>query len=104
MGLTRLLVMATLMTLSTGGAAYLPTRLNLNPRSIRLVSLASTGILIGAALSIVIPEGVEAVYSSSRLDAEVSALGRRHDEHGHDHAEENASTIGAVLLAGFIFM
>ena len=107
MGFAHLVVLSTVMTLSTGAAAYLPTRLNLNPKSVRLVSLASTGILIGAALAIVIPEGVEAVYSSSKLaEVGLDAAGIRsrdaHDHHHHD--EENAGCVGGMLLAGFIFM
>jgi len=109
MGFARLVGLCVVMAGSTGAAAYLPTRLNLNQNSVRLVSLASTGILIGAALAIVIPEGVEAVYSSSRL-AQVSLQGvglRTRDDHDHpdhDHDDSNASWVGGMLLAGFIFM
>lgn len=114
MGFVHLVVLSSVMAISTGAAAYLPTRLNLNPKSVRLVSLASTGILIGAALAIVIPEGVEAVYSSSKLAELGLASGtgtgtlrsrdEHHHDHDHDHDESNASWIGGMLLAGFIFM
>lgn len=111
MGFTRLVVLSVVMFGGTAVAAYLPTRLNLNPRSVRLISLASTGILIGAALAIVIPEGVEAVYASHELaESSLSAAHsdshhHRRQEHEHSHdGEENASWIGAMLLAGFIFM
>jgi hypothetical protein len=62
----------------------------------------SSGLLLGAALVVVIPEGVSAVYSSSLQDGDAHG---DNDEHGHGHAaHENAGWIGIALLSGFILM
>lgn len=96
MGFLRLLVLSTLMLGSTLLASFFPLYYHFSPSRLRLISIFSTGLLIGSALGIIIPEGVEAVYGS-RPEAPDA------HEHGHDHSEM-ASWVGAGLLAGFLVM
>lgn len=49
----------------------LPLSLSLSPRQLRLLTALGTGVLVGTALIIIIPEGVETLYEAS--------------EHGHGH-------------------
>lgn len=87
MGLGRLLLLSTLMLSSTLIASFLPLYLDLSPRKLQLVSTYSTGLLVGAALTVVIPEGVKAVFESSG-----------------NNGGGVEGWIGASLLAGFILM
>ncbi|GAA6027642.1 hypothetical protein JCM8097_007961 [Rhodosporidiobolus ruineniae] len=96
MAFIRLLLLSLALLLGTALAAFLPLHFRLSPRSLHAVSTFSTGLLVGAALTIVIPEGVEAVFEST----EHGAADGPADEHG----EENAGWIGAALLAGFLLM
>jgi zinc transporter 9 len=96
MGLYRLVVLSSLMLLSTLLASFAPLYLDLSPRKVKLVSTYSTGLLVGAALSIVIPEGVSAVFESTE--------GGGTSETNHRHDEGSSGWIGASLLAGFILM
>ena len=72
------------------GSGHVPLAFNLSERRIRNLSDFGTGLLIGAALSIVLPEGVEAVYSS-----------RRGSDGDHD---EQTRGIALALLLGFVLM
>ena len=56
----------------------------LTPQKIRLVSIVGTGILIGTALVVIVPEGVDTLYKSP--------------------AGSTRSEVGLALLAGFVLM
>lgn len=69
----------------------LPLYLSLSSRQLRLISALGTGILVGVALIIIIPEGVETLYSASEGGA----------GHGARSISRYArSTGGAVSLSG----
>lgn len=92
MGFLQLLLLSSLMFLSTLLASFAPIFLDLSRAKLDIVSTFSNGILIGSALSIVIPEGVAAVYGSI------------HSGSNHGEEEEVSGWIGMALLAGFILM
>lgn len=77
---------------------------SLSPLRIRQISVYGVGLLVGAALTIIIPEGVDAVYSSgegSRTAGHGHArLGKRHE--GDD--ESKSPLVGAALVTGFLLM
>ncbi|QDS74782.1 hypothetical protein FKW77_001874 [Venturia effusa] len=66
-GLGMLLVLSGLMALASFLAGSLPLSFSLSPRQIRLISAIGTGLLIGTALIVIIPEGIETLYSSSTV-------------------------------------
>ncbi|KAF5403876.1 hypothetical protein PHET_02605 [Paragonimus heterotremus] len=44
-------------------AGYLPIAFNLSPAKLRLLTIFGAGLLLGAALVIIIPEGIDSLYS-----------------------------------------
>ncbi|TID15180.1 Zinc/iron permease [Venturia nashicola] len=66
-GLGRLLALSGLMALASFLAGSLPLSFSLSRRQIRLISAVGTGLLIGTALIVIIPEGIETLYSSSAV-------------------------------------
>ncbi|KAK4503208.1 hypothetical protein PRZ48_006636 [Zasmidium cellare] len=46
-------------------AGILPLSLSLSPRQLRLITALGTGVLVGTSLIVIIPEGVETLYTSS---------------------------------------
>lgn len=46
-------------------AGLLPLSLSLNPSQLRLISTIGMGVLVGTSLIVIIPEGVETLYSAS---------------------------------------
>ncbi|GAA5968739.1 hypothetical protein JCM11641_000715 [Rhodosporidiobolus odoratus] len=92
----RLILLALALLFGTALFAFLPLHFRLSPKSITATSLYSTGLLVGAALTVVIPEGVTAVFEASEHGGE--------DGEGDGAHHENAGWIGAALLAGFVLM
>ncbi|KAL0249902.1 hypothetical protein I308_103205 [Cryptococcus tetragattii IND107] len=60
-------------------------------RTLKAISVMGMGLLVGAALTIIIPEGVATLYSAIPQD-------------GKDHDEEAIHAIGLGLLSGFSLM
>lgn len=92
MSLVRLVSFAVPMLAATLVASFTPLWTPLSAKKIQIISTYATGLLVGAALTVIIPEGVEAVYDNRGK--------------GHDDGEEGemAGWIGGALLAGFILM
>lgn len=64
---------------------------------------------MGTALTVIIPEGVNSLYSQSqKKEITVSETDGKQPEHAttenHQHTEEYSSTIGLSLVLGFVFM
>ncbi|KNZ55325.1 hypothetical protein VP01_2710g5 [Puccinia sorghi] len=66
-----------------------------------LVSIFSVGLLIGAALTIVIPEGIDTIYSSSSFPP---THNQNFQHHHPSHSQEHHSAIGLALMGGFMLM
>lgn len=81
-----------LLSLLMGVASYLsglaPLSFNLSQHRIRLISSFGIGILVGTALIVIIPEGVETLYS----------VGKPEDQ------ETYRRGIGLSLIIGFVMM
>lgn len=86
MGLARLLLLSFIMLFATLLASFAPLLVTLTQRQVQVISTFGVGLLVGAALTVVIPEGVEAVY-------------------GHSGPGEEASGwVGGALMGGFLLM
>lgn len=58
----------------------LPLSLSLSSRQLRLLTSLGTGVLVGTALIVIIPEGIETLYSAGGS--------------GHSHAERSLASLG----------
>lgn len=45
-------------------AGILPLSFNLSTRQLRIITLLGTGVLVGTSLIVIIPEGIETMYSA----------------------------------------
>lgn len=70
---------------------------SLSQLRIRQISLYGVGLLVGASLTIIIPEGVDAVYESAGYDSGEGKGG------GHSH-EVKSGLVGVALISGFLLM
>ncbi|MBA7489769.1 hypothetical protein ES702_00303 [subsurface metagenome] len=73
-GLLTLVSLCLVMAAASFLAGILPLALNLSSSRLRLVSTIGMGVLVGTSLIIIIPEGVDTLYSSSQAG---HAHGRR---------------------------
>ena len=61
---SQILTMAIFMFIVTFSVGYLPTKIPASPRLMNLISLFGAGLLVGAALIIIVPEGMSVLYQS----------------------------------------
>lgn len=76
-GLITLLSLCVVMAAASFLAGILPLALNLSSSRLRLVSTIGMGVLVGTSLIVIIPEGVDTLYSTSGM--------------GHAHARRNVA-------------
>ncbi|KAI4719555.1 Zinc/iron permease [Aureobasidium sp. EXF-10727] len=77
-GLFMLLVLSIIMTVASFLAGSLPLSFSLSQRQLRLTTAIGTGVLVGTALIVIIPEGIETLYSAREIG-------------GHTHAARSLS-------------
>ncbi|KAJ5907722.1 hypothetical protein N7495_000404 [Penicillium taxi] len=66
-GLFTLLALSTVMAITSFVVGSLPLAFTLSPSQLRLISSLGMGVLVGTSLIVIIPEGVETIYSSSAV-------------------------------------
>ncbi|TFK90754.1 hypothetical protein K466DRAFT_636098 [Polyporus arcularius HHB13444] len=86
MGFAAVFVMAALLGAASYGTGLLPLTVAFSRSSLAALTTYGTGLLLGAALGVVIPEGVETLISSSPTPAFATPF------------------IGLSLVSGFVFM
>lgn len=89
-----LFIVCILMGVCTYAVGTLPLAFQLSRRSLRKLELFGAGLLLGAAMTVVIPEGIQNVYSDH------SGSGG-HDDEGLMSPKD---VVALCLLTGFLFM
>ncbi|KAL7291129.1 hypothetical protein TKK_0015255 [Trichogramma kaykai] len=99
-------VMWMLVLVMLGGsylAGSLPLVMNLSEDKLQLVSVLGAGLLVGTALSVIIPEGVRALFSGAIHTSTTTAQDGAQDAEKHEDTDLH-SLIGLSLVLGFVFM
>lgn len=96
-------------------AGIIPLSITLSEDKLKFVTVFGAGLLVGTALAVIIPEGINAMYTSgdhdhshhheshSKETDKHTATGQEHHEHHHSTTDVH-SLIGVTLVSGFIFM
>uniref|UniRef100_H2YYJ4 Zinc transporter ZIP9 n=1 Tax=Ciona savignyi TaxID=51511 RepID=H2YYJ4_CIOSA len=99
------------MFIGCGLAGWIPLAFTLSQRKIQLFTIFGAGLLVGTALAVIIPEGVQTMYNTSPVEMIstqlVMVLQRSlvvEHQHTHTHAGGAHHAIGVSLLLGFVFM
>jgi len=105
-GSLNLLILSVVMLAGSYLSGSIPLFVTMSEEKLHLVSVLGAGLLVGTALSVIIPEGMQTLnmaYSSHQHhhnDHEGP-----HNESGHSHEENPVPhIIGVSLVLGFIFM
>ena len=89
-------------------AGYLPLTFSLSQKQSRIISSVGTGLLVGTCLIIIIPEGIETLYSASASHAHSHSRRDDSDDEplhpGETKGSDPHAFIGLALMAGFIMM
>lgn len=114
-----LILLVVVMLIGSYLAGSIPLVVTLSEEKLKIVTVFGAGLLVGTALTIIIPEGIRALYSeghshgmnqighasipqSSSNDG--SSAGESAPISGEGAANEHSGTIGLSLVLGFIFM
>jgi len=102
-GSFKLIILSGVMLFGSYLAGSIPLFISLSEEKLQLVSVMGAGLLLGTALSVIIPEGV------STLNMAYSGHNDHHDgvsgDGDHDeHENPGHHLIGVSLVLGFIFM
>ncbi|GES57055.1 zinc/iron permease [Aspergillus terreus] len=110
-GLFTLLALSIVMAITSFVVGSLPLAFTLSPSQLRLISSVGMGVLVGTSLIVIIPEGVETLYSStssvSRRDLSARSTNVVHWQHqevpavaaaGIDTAADESDCIGAGII------
>ncbi|KAF2715101.1 Zinc/iron permease [Pleomassaria siparia CBS 279.74] len=65
-GLFMLFTLSTIMAIASFIAGLLPLSFALSSRQLRIITFLGTGVLVGTSLIVIIPEGIETMYSAGR--------------------------------------
>ncbi|KAL0637135.1 hypothetical protein Q9L58_003958 [Maublancomyces gigas] len=117
-GLFTLLLLSIIMAIASFAAGMLPLAVSLTPSQLRLISTVGMGVLVGTSMIVIIPEGIETIYSAnptasvkpipgivrarSTWDPNPAArdmptlFSRQEKEEGLDHTHTSASPIRAT--------
>lgn len=115
-----LLFLSSAMLIGCYMAGMIPLIVTLSGEKLQLVSVLGAGLLVGTALSVIIPEGVNTLYTTQiktlqkiqAMHAKEVTLSAQSSsgpviQHEHSHSSELIephSVIGVALVLGFIFM
>jgi len=99
-GSTKLVVLSMVMLVGSYLAGSIPLFIAMSEEKLQLVSVMGAGLLVGTALSVIIPEGMETLNMAYKHNI------KEHLDEGEHHEQENPvpHLIGVSLVLGFIFM
>jgi len=104
-----LVFLSVVMLIGSYIAGSVPLIMTLSEERLNLASILGAGLLVGAALTVIIPEGIQMLYSQVLEEIErtqeKTTSGTAAELHNHDHRTQGLETvIGLALVLGFIFM
>lgn len=108
-----LILLVLVMLVGSFLAGSIPLVVSLSEEKLKVVTVFGAGLLVGTALTVIIPEGIRALYSdgydSAADHASISnspnggvETGAGHSD--HHNSNEHSGTIGLSLVLGFVFM
>ena len=80
-------------------AGSIPLMVRFSEEKLKLVTVLGAGLLVGTALTVIIPEGIHSLYTGTGKPINQSAK-TDHGHDDHDHIENYSSTIGLSLVLG----
>lgn len=110
-----LILLVIVMLIGSYLAGSIPLVVSLSEEKLKVVTVFGAGLLVGTALTVIIPEGIRALYSDGHSASTAALKGISHSPNGGvsagagdadtDHDEnEHSGTIGLSLVLGFVFM
>ncbi|CAB0012355.1 unnamed protein product [Nesidiocoris tenuis] len=102
-----LVLLSIVMLVGSYMAGSIPLVMTMSEAKLQLVSVFGAGLLVGTALSVIIPEGIRALLESVRAMPQKPSVGGTPDGTltvAAEATEEVHSVIGLTLVIGFVVM
>lgn len=101
-----LILLTIVMLIGSYLAGSIPLVVSLSEEKLKVVTVFGAGLLVGTALTVIIPEGIRALYSSDMhsMVSSQSPNNGKTPEQSHEEDPEHSATIGLSLVLGFVFM
>lgn len=105
-----LILLTIVMLIGSYLAGSIPLVVSLSEEKLKVVTVFGAGLLVGTALTVIIPEGIRALYSSdvhlmvSSQSPNNGKVAAASPDQNQDDEPEHSSTIGLSLVLGFVFM
>jgi zinc transporter 9 len=104
---SEILLMAVSLFLVTFTIGILPTKLQATPKVMNLISIFGAGLLVGAALIIIVPEGMSVLYQAMMMTTTTNTDPRGDAALKGEKSERRELInryVGASLIFGFTVM
>lgn len=99
-----LLLLSFSMLIGSFISGYIPMAFKLSDSKSRLLALMGSGILVGTALAIIIPEGIDSIYAQPDPSILQESLSAEKNSQLIYQEPVQTWTIGMSLVAGFVLM
>lgn len=107
-----LILLVIVMLVGSYLAGNIPLVVNWSEEKLKVVTVFGAGLLVGTALTVIIPEGIRALYDdqSSKIHTmpdvkNLATIGLQVAKTEEtEHSDDHSGTIGLSLVLGFIFM
>ena len=104
----QLLIFCAVMLFGSYMAGTAPLVLPLSEAMLQRVSVFGAGLLVGTALAVIVPEGVQTLIGALSRSAASAAATAAQEQSGHSHDAGHLDgldrAIGISLVLGFLFM
>ncbi|XP_037819906.1 zinc transporter ZIP9 [Lucilia sericata] len=102
-----LVMLVIVMLVGSYMAGSIPLVMKLSEKKLKLVTVLGAGLLVGTALTVIIPEGIRSLYTeveTPMLTKTTANTAEAPTLHSHDEEKDHSRTIGLSLVLGFVFM
>uniref|UniRef100_A0A1B0GBN4 Uncharacterized protein n=1 Tax=Glossina morsitans morsitans TaxID=37546 RepID=A0A1B0GBN4_GLOMM len=114
-----LLMLITVMLVGSYIAGSIPLIMKLSEEKLKFVTVLGAGLLVGTALTVIIPEGIRSLYTEvivkkeimpasllavTFANADITKVTKLHHKHHSNEIPDHSRTIGFSLILGFVFM
>lgn len=102
-----LVMLVIVMLVGSYVAGNIPLVMKLSEKKLKLVTVLGAGLLVGTALTVIIPEGIRSLYTEGETPAAIKTTTNTAEasaSHTHEEEKDHSRTIGLSLVLGFVFM
>lgn len=102
-----LILLVLVMLIGSYLAGSIPLVVTLSEEKLKVVTIFGAGLLVGTALTVIIPEGIRALYSGDShqmISSQAPNSVKTHEHNEETEQPEHSATIGLSLVLGFVFM